>query len=227
MILALELGTQIASQADPAKDLCSLSWRLWSSSPAETTSVHGSVDQIFEGYSFYPELEWKNFGCFPPDGHKVLGAWRHPDIYAFVFLLDNPGMASPTGMQQLVLTYSGEKAQLTPLRRKIEKLSRELVLRNRQRINILQIQARLEKNDKSGALKRLLALMGPITLAINGFAAFLHKLAPPSIQVEWLSKTYQLLLVTLYASSLVLLILFCWISFAYLAKYGFMLLRRM
>jgi hypothetical protein len=228
MILALDAGTKVAKELVPeGDDVCTLSWRLWSSSAAEVASIHEAVEGIFSGYSFYPEVEWKRYGYYPPDGHKVLGAWRHPDVFAFVFLLDNPGMQSPSGTQQLILSYSGRKADLAPLAPRVAKLRRNLVRKNGRRESVQQLQQRLDKTDKSGTLKKLLALMGPITAAVNGLAFYLHRLSSPSIEIKWLSVVYQTLLPLVYISSLGLLFAFTVICAAYICKYGYLMLRRM
>jgi hypothetical protein len=198
-----------------------------SSSAAETASIHKATEHIFSGFSFYPEVDWKRYGYYPPDGHKVLGAWRHPDVYAFVFLVDNPGMKLPSGLEQLILFYSGRKTDLIPFSPRIERLRRDLARKNGRRESDQQLQSRLDKTDKAGTLKKLIALMGPITAAINGLALYLHKLAPPRIDIAWLSEIYDILLPLVYISSLMLLFVFTLICVAYVCKYGFLLLRRM
>lgn len=208
-------------------DTSVISWVLWSSSPSETRDIHGAVDKIFSGFSFYPEIEWRKFGYPPPDGCKVLGAWRHPNSLAFVFFMDNPGMKSPTGSVQHILSFDGQKAILSPLLPQIQKLKDELFRKNGRRRNEVQLAARLDRANTARSLRGLLALMAPITAAINGLALYLHKLPSPVIEARWLANIYGVLLPLVFISALGLLFAFTIICTLYICKYGFLLLRRL
>ena len=201
---------------------------MWSASTAEeTTAVRQEVDRIFSGFTFYPEVEWRNFRFRPPEGHRVLGAWRHPDALAFVFLMDNPGMVTPSGISSLVLSYDGRESELVPLLPQVKRLKRELTRKSGRRSIENQLNIRLQKAATSNSLKRLMALMAPITAVINGLALYLHKLSPPAIESKWISSVYQVLLPLVYVAALLLLLVFTAICILYTCKYGLLLLRKL
>jgi len=205
-----------------------MTWVLWSSSASEEiVAIHQEVDRIFSGFSFYPEIEWRRYRFRPPEGHKVLGAWRQPDGVAFVFLMNNPGMAAPSGTAPLILSYDGRRTDLVPLLPQVRRLKRELARKNGRRTSDKRLDVRLEKAATSRSLRRLLALMAPITAVINGLALYLHKLPPPTIESAWLSSTYKVLLPLVYISALGLLFIFTVVCMLYTCKYGLLLLRRL
>jgi len=209
-------------------EVCNMSWVLWSSSASdEVAAIHQEVDRIFSGFSFYPEVEWRHYRFGPPEGHKVLGAWRHPDGVAFVFLMNNPGMESPSGTAPLILSYDGRRADLVPLLPRVRRLKKELARKNGRRASDRRLSVRLEKAATSKSLRRLMALMAPITAVINGLALYLHKLPPPTIESAWLSSTYKCLLPLVYISALGLLFIFTVVCMLYICKYGILLLRRL
>ncbi len=126
-----EPNTIVSFQSTDA--VCTASWILWcSSAPGEQASVHEEVDTIFsDGFAFYPELEWRS-RYPPPQGYKVLGAWRDPLDRGISFLLDNPGMTPPPGTGPLLLHYAGARAELTHFLPNIQRLKRALGLTQKQ-----------------------------------------------------------------------------------------------
>jgi hypothetical protein len=209
-------------------DACSMSWVLWgSSAPDDLAAIHHEVDQIFSNFSFYPEADWPHYRFKPPEGPRIVGAWRHPEGIAYVFLMNNPGMTTASGIKQLVLSYDGERSTLAPLLPQIKKLKRELARKHGQKNSEQRLILRLGKADTSASLKRLMALMAPITAIINALALYLHKLPRPTIETPWLASLYQFLLSSVFISALALLFAFTLICLLYTCKYGFLLLRRL
>jgi hypothetical protein len=88
-------------------------------------------------------------------------------------------MVAPSGTAQLVLSYAGKKCELTPFLPRVKRLKVELARKNGRKQGDKQLQVRLERASTSKSLKNLMALMGPITAAINGLALYLHKLGSP------------------------------------------------
>lgn len=215
------------TQSEQGIDASTRSWVLWSTSPSETSLIHQAVDRIFTGFSFYPEVEWKRYGYFPPEGHEVLGAWRHPEGIAFVFLMDNPGMVSPNREAQLFLSFAGEKAEMVRFISQVRRLKRGLARKSGRREDEKRLRARLQRARTSRSLKSLMTLMAPTTAAINGLALYLHKIAMPSVGDRWLLETYGLVLPLVYLAALLLLLAFTVLCVAYICKYGFLLLRRL
>jgi hypothetical protein len=78
------------------------SWIFYGSDKNSIIKTQKEVDHIFHDYSFYPEIEWGTYGYRAPEGHQVLGAWRHPETRAFAFLLDNPSMVTIREYEQLL-----------------------------------------------------------------------------------------------------------------------------
>jgi hypothetical protein len=211
------------------RDICTVSWILWTSSSLEdSASIHEDVDRIFsQGFSFYPEKEWKATGFPPPDGHQVLGAWRDPAFRGFAFLLDNPGMKAPPGTVPHLLTYDGAAAPLAPFISHINRLKEKLSVNSARKKNEKQLRTRLKQADTSPSFRRLLALMGSITAIINGLALYLRKLPPPVMATRWLAGLYNILLSLTYISALLLLLLFAIIFLLFISKYAVLALRKL
>jgi hypothetical protein len=210
-------------------EVCTVSWILWTSASQEdSASIHEDVDRIFSnGFSFYPEKEWRSAGFPPPEGHEVLGAWRDPSFRGFVYLLDNPGMKAPPGTIPHLLTYDGARLPLATFIPQIERLKRVLSLNNARRKSERRLRTRLRQADISVSFRKLLVLMGSITAIINALALYLRKLPAPSIQIAWLANLYDMLLPTVYISALLLLLLFAVIFFLFTTKYAMLLIRKL
>lgn len=212
-----------------AVDTCAVSWILWTTASHEdSASVHEEVDRIFSnGFSFYPEKEWKATGFPPPEGYNVLGAWRDPSFRGFAYLLDNPGMKVPPGTISHLLTYDGTRAQLASFNLQIDRLKKTLSLDNARKKNDKRLRTRLRQADTSVSFRKLLVLMGSITGIINALALYLRKLPPPSIQIRWLAEVYNVLLPSVYISALLLLLLFAIIFLIFTTKYASLLIRKL
>jgi len=201
---------------------------LWTSASQEDpASIHEDVDRIFSnGFSFYPEKEWKAMGFPPPEGYEVLGAWRDPLFRGFVYLLDNPGMKVPPGTISHLLTYDGARAQLAGFIPQIDNLKKTLSLSNARKRDDKRLRTRLRKADTSASFRKLLVLMGSIAGIINALALYLRKLPQPTIQIRWVAGFYEALLLSVYISALLLLLLFAIFFLLFTTKYAFLLIRK-
>lgn len=210
-------------------EICTVSWILWASAVQEDCAlIHEEVDRIFSnGFSFYPEKEWKAAGFPPPDGHQVLGAWRDPGYRGFAYLLDNPGMKAPPGTVPHLLTYDGDRAPLGPFVPQINRLKKTLSLDAARKKNDKHLRTRLKQADTTASFKRLLVLMGSITAVINVLALYLRKLPPPVISIRFLSELYNFLLPLIYISALALLLMFATIFLLFTSKYAILLIRKL
>jgi len=150
-----ELGKRGRSGGE---DICTMSWILWTSTSQEdSASIHEDVDKIFSnGFSFYPEKEWRAAGFPPPEGHEVLGAWRDPLFRGFVYLLDNPGMKAPPGTVPHLLTYDGARVPLASFIPQIEHLKKALSLNNARKKSDRRLQTRLRQANVSASFRKLL-----------------------------------------------------------------------
>jgi hypothetical protein len=221
-----EVGDKVRSND---RDVCTVSWILWTSiSQEESASIHENVDRIFSnGFSFYPEKEWRATGFPPPDGHNVLGAWRDPAFRGFAYLLDNPGMKAPPGTIPHLLTYDGGRAQVQCFIPQIENLKKKLSLDNARKKSDKRLMTRLKQADIAASFRKLMVLMGSVTAIVNALALYLRKLPTPSIQIPWLASFYNILLPAVYISALLLLLLFAIIVFLFTTKYAMLLIRRL
>jgi hypothetical protein len=210
-------------------DVCTVSWILWTSASQEdSASIHEDVDRIFSnGFSFYPEKEWRAMGFPPPEGYEVLGAWRDPSFRGFAYLLDNPGMKAPPGTISHLLTYDGTRAQLASFIPQIDHLKKTLSLSNARKKDDKRLRTRLRQADTSASFRKLMILMGSITGIINALALYLRKLPPPSIQIRWLAEFYDVLLLSVYISALSLLLLFAIFFLLFTTKYAILLIRKL
>jgi hypothetical protein len=222
----LEVGNKGLSSD---RDVCTVSWILWTStSQEESAAIHEDVDRIFSnGFSFYPEKEWRATGFPPPQGHNVLGAWRDPSFRGFVYLLDNPGMKAPPGTIPHLLTYDGARPQVDRFIPQIDHLKKRLSLNNARKKNDKRLRTRLKEADISASFRKLILLMGSVTAIINALALYLRKLPTPSIQIPWLASFYNVLVPAVYISALLLLLLFAIIIFLFSTKYAMLLIRRL
>jgi hypothetical protein len=202
------------------------SWILLCSTSADDqASVHERVDRIFSnGFSFYPELEWKT-RYPPPQGHEILGAWRDEQNRAFAFLLDNPGMKPPPATVPLLLHCAGTKTVLDVFLPGVETLKNELKEKSERQQSSKKIRGSLKQADASKLLRHLMGLIGPITGITNAFAVYLRKLPTPSIDVFWFARVYNFLLATVYCGSLFLLLVFVGLCVLYTIRMGYLLLR--
>lgn len=157
----------------------------------------------------------------------MLGAWRHPEGLAFVFLVGNSGMTAPNGVAQLFLSFAGVKCELTRFLPQVKRLKRELARRRDRKEAEKQLGTRLQRAQTSRSLKRLMALMAPSTAVVNALAIYLRRLPAPSIGNQWLLGAYRIMLPLLYLAALMLLLVFTVLCIAYICKYGFLLVRRL
>lgn len=136
-------------------------------------------------------------------------------------------METPSGTSALVLSFDGRDSELSPLLPQVTRLKRELARKHGRRSADKLLNVRLEKAAASRSLKRLMALMAPITAVINVLALYLHKLSPPTIETAWISNIYLVLLPLVYIAAILLLLVFTLICILYTGKYGLLLLRKL
>jgi len=217
------------SPADgPSNTVFTHSWILWcASSPDDQSAVYHQVNKIFsKQFSFYPELEWKT-RYPPPQGHEVRGAWRDDTSRAFAFLMDNPGMKPPPGTSPLLLHCAGVRTIFQDFLPHIEHLNDDLKEKNGRQSDDKRLQARLKQADSSKPMNRLLKLTGLITAVVNVLAYFFRKLPPPEVDLAWFPRIYLLLRASVVLGAFVLLLLFIILAVAYMAKMGYLTLRKL
>lgn len=203
------------------------SWVVLSRSDADTTRIQQALDGCLRGYLFYPQVDWARYGYRPPDGHEVLGAWRHPDTLAFVFLLDNPKMLPLRSVSQFLIYAAGAQDEIEEFDEPIGRIKRDIAAASRQRESEAALQKRLASADVLRSPKRLMVMLGSFTLVVNAFSLYLRKLPPPPAISSGMTDTYTTLLILIHMSALLLLLAAIVICLAYVLKYGYLMLRRL
>jgi hypothetical protein len=201
------------------------SWVIFAPSD-EITKIQKETDKIFSGYSFYPEVDWKIYGHFPPDGHQVMGAWRHPQTNVFAFLLDNPQIKTFGSNAQLLLYVAGEATEISNLGSKIDVLKTKASMEELKDKIHSQDEERLGKISKK-PLVILTAVLSIFAAIINGFSLYLRKIPPPEFGSQELIRIYQYLVASVHFCALILLLIVIAICVGFLLKYGTLLIRRL
>jgi len=205
--------------------LCS-SWIFYGSEKGDVIKIQKEVDHIFSDYSFYPEIEWGKYGYRAPEGHQVLGAWRHPQTRAFAFLLDNPSMVTIKPSTQTLLYITGDETEISKLRQKCDLLKSRFADIRKKDETISGIATRLDRIQKSKPLGVIMTVLALFTAFVNGFSLYLRKLPAPNMRSEELSIIYGYFVVSVHIGSLaLLLIIICFLAI-FLFKYGRLVLKR-
>lgn len=192
----------------------------------DISKIQKETDKVFSGYSFYPEFDWKKYGYSPPDGHQVLGAWRHSQTKVFAFLLDNPQIESWGSNAHLLLYTAGSMVEISKLEPKIEALKSKVALTETKDRTLIQDEKRLKGISKK-PLIILMAILGTFGGIITYLSDYLRKIPPPKFGNEATAKFYNILMELLHLSALVLLLIVAIICIAFLLKYGYLLIKRL
>ena len=202
------------------------SWALYASSQDEIFDIQKEINRFFPNYSFYPEVDWNKYGYRPPEGHQILGAWRHPDSRVFAFLLDNPHMVTFGSNIQIFLYIAGESSELLPIKQKIGVLKTKFELKEKKEKTNITNDNRLQYIQTSKSLKILAATLGLLTTAINVFSLYLRKLPPPKLNDIILTNIYAYSVATIHFSALLLFFVVIMCIIIFLVKYGIFFVRR-
>lgn len=211
----------------PRRKYVRRSWILYGLSDKDTIKAQKEVDKVFSSYSFYPEVEWNDFKIFPPEGHQVLGAWRHVQAKGFAFLVDNPKMSKGKRENQLLIYIIGEVSEFSIIEPQLMVLKELFGLEEEIAKSDKNFEQRLDKIQKSKSLTVMTSILGIYTAIINAFALYLRQLTPPTSWSAALVNILNLFIILIHVSALILLFLFIIIMGAYLVKYGMILLKRM
>src|SRR4030043_1982720 len=201
------------------------SWIFYGSEKGDVIKIQKEVDHIFSDYSFYPEIEWGKYGYRAPEGHQVLGAWRHPQTRAFVFLLDNPSMVKIKPSTQTLLYIIGDETEISKLKPKCDLLKSRFAEIRKKDEKISDIATRLDRIQKSRPLGVIMTVLALFTAFVNGFSLYLRKLPAPKMHSDELSVIYGYFVVSVHIGSLVLLLIIICFLAIFLFKYGRLVLK--
>jgi hypothetical protein len=202
-------------------------WQFLAADKDEAKRIQRETDSLFADYSFYPEVDWSKYGYFPPDGHLVIGAWRHPDTIAFVFLLDNRYMQESGAYSQFLIYAIGLEDEISSIDKKIAKTKKGLRKEVFKAAQTLGAASRLDQMTPNRSIGMFTGVLTFVTALINAFSYYLRTLPPPKLFSESLDKVYLILLSLIHFLSLGLLIIVTVICALFLFKYAFVLLKKL
>jgi len=215
---------EVKNQNDPSSEALR-SWVIYSSS-GDLTSIQRDVDLIFSGYSFYPEFDWRIYNYPPPEGYKVMGAWRHPEKRVFAFLLDNPKIVTIKPTIQLVLFAIGHSMEISNLEAQISSLKNRLASAD------IKVRENLRIGDRLKAVNRkplyiITAVLGIFVAVINAYSFYRWKIGPFEFGNQELSIIYKYLWAPLHFIALILFTFAGLICAVFLIKFGYLLIKRL
>lgn len=202
-------------------------WQFLSSGDEDTRKIQSAMDSVFSLYSFYPEVDWKKFGYSPPDGHQVLGAWRHPDAFSFAFLLDNTLMQKSGNYSQFLLYIVAVQPEIFIIDKRIMAIKKYLRKDAFKTAQAIGASSRLQQMAPNRSIGFFTGILTFFTAVVNAYSYYLRTLPSPQMGTEFEQAIYSALLSAVYFISLMLLIAVTLVCALYLAKYAYILIRRL
>jgi hypothetical protein len=209
-----------------SQDNYTASWVLWPRESQSDFPIEVKIDRAFEGYLFYPEPEWSQFGYRPPENYPLIGAWRDSVGKVFIFLLDRSAECLENSPRQFVLYVTGDKEEADEIEGRIRSLKASLAKAEKKELQGKVAELRLDGEKKNKSIEKLMGFVVLFTVLVNGFSLYLRKLPPPPFPSESFAYFYMFLLSSVHFSALLLMIMIIIISIFYVLRYGFLLLRR-
>ncbi len=214
-------------ESSAVTSIASSCWQLLASDESDKKKIQRYTDGVFVGYSFYPETDWKKYGYFPPDGHQVLGAWRHPRSLVFAFLLDNSLMQKGGEYSQYLIYAMGVETEIALIEKRISSLKKDLRKQAHKMAQTLGAASRLDQMTPNRSIGMFTAVLTFVTGLVNAFSYYLRTLPLPQFGSQSAQQVYIILLSTIHFLSLGLLITVTIICGLFLLKYAFILIRRL
>ena len=201
-------------------------WPFYFSSQSEIRKLTKNVDEIFSNYSFFPEIDWGKYNHRPPDCFGILGAWRHPSLNVYAFLLDNSKINDDDNNKVSVLWLTGEGEEYNRIERKFDLFKNDFIVKGKkeEKENINEIK--FERFQTAKSFKTIMLVLSLLTTIINVFSIYLRQLPTPNIQNEYLAKTYYYLVLSIHFSALILLLIAIYILIIIFIKYLIIFLKR-
>jgi len=193
----------------------------------DISKIQKEVDNLFPDYIFYPELDWDQYGYRPPEGHQVLGAWRHLNSELFIFLLDNPHMMSFPPAYQVLFHLAGDISLITKSQRKLNQLKASFALSDKEAETLLNIEKRLSQIGSSKHFKILFTILTLITISLNTIAFFIRKQPVPEFDNLFLTESLRYLMISVYFFAIISQIIVMFICIILFVKFGILFIRRL
>lgn len=202
------------------------SYAIWDKPSPASLPFSRQLDGMLPGCVYYPEEEWGTFNYRPPEHSDLLGAWRTQRGDAFVFLLSfhRKQVEADTPDYRVLVAGRGDVVrsigkQIVAHKGVLERVQRRELATKKADENFTE-----EVNTKS--LQRFTAIVAVFAAIVNAFSLYLRNLPVPDFANETLLVTYRWLIVAVHFGALALLLLIVAIAFAYLLKFGLLLVRR-
>lgn len=203
------------------------SWAIYCPTKKDVLWTQKEIDNIFSDFSFYPGIEWDQYGYKPPQDYQVLGAWRLPTNQLFAFLLDNPSMMSFGSSYPLLVYVIGHENEVDNLVPKLDRLKSRFSNQEKRGMSIQAASKSIEKVHKARHIVFLASILGVFTAIINGFSLYIRELPSPHFQITMISKAYSFLLSLIHPLSIILLICVIILIILITIFYGILVLKRM
>jgi len=200
------------------------SWAIWPESSGRDVSLPNLVENMLDGWRFYPESEWTAYGYRPPEGAIVHGAWRTAAADAFAFFVRSELQQGSQGPHALLYVTAPEHL-LSTLDQKIKQLKANVQSAEEKKQREARIQSRTKASGKANPTSNLIKLISIFTVIVNGLSLYLRKLPVPNIPVASLSMFYSVLLAIVHISALLLLLFLIVLSIAYVVRYGAIIIK--
>jgi len=171
-------GTLIISTDPPERlgdGIDSACFSLWYTSQPTPHHLQNSIERALAGYQFYPEAEWGKFDVRPPDSLPLLGAWRHPGLNSFVFVLDATSSKSQANSRQAHLYITGPATEIDRCATRVRALKDEVARLERRGLRSQAARDSLGSDANRRSIQQFLGLGAVFTVLVNAVWLFLSK----------------------------------------------------
>jgi hypothetical protein len=210
------------------EDVLNESYAIWDKPNGETLPFSRQLDSMLINFNcvYYPEEEWGAYNFRPPEHSDLLGAWRTQSGEAFIFLLTINNNRTETSVPDYRVLLAGHREIVRAIGKQI--ISHKGILEQVQRreLSIKKADENFTEEIKTKSLYWVSGMVFVFTIIINAFSIFFRSLPVPDLQSETLVNIYKFIIVAFHISAIGLLLVIVLIAFAYLIKFGALLVRR-
>ncbi|MDO9011680.1 MAG: hypothetical protein Q7U78_07735 [Gallionella sp.] len=201
------------------------SYAIWAKTSPSDLPFGRQLDSILPTCVYYPEEEWNTFNFRPPENKDLVGAWRDKEGEAFIFLLRaTEGVTEDQGPDYQVLV-SGKSELVRNIGKRIDSHKGSLEKLQRREIAVRKVEENFSEEINTKSIERFTAIVGIFSVIVNAFSFYLRSLPAPDLPDEFLT-IYKWLISLVHIGALSLLLLIIALAFAYLVKFGFLLIQR-
>lgn len=207
-------------------DVLTESYAVWDKPNPSSLPFSRQLDAILPSCVYYPEEEWATFNYRPPEHSDLLGAWRGSTGEVFVFLLaDRKRSAVPDAPDYRVL-ITGRSDMVRGIGRQVVSHKGTLERVQRREFATKKADENFAEEINTKSLQKFSAIVAVFAVIVNAFSLYLRSLPIPELQNDVLQSVYRWLIAAVHFGALALLLLIIALAFAYLLKFGLLLVRR-